>query len=174
MKKFLVMLTAILMVLATGCGSSSGVTSEEFMNRYNANLAALNIGREFHDAFGIGGFKIDNEGKIFFNGINSERSPACGAIVAISDSDSKKIREVRVIADLNRALSRKVTGADSFMFFATIVSYSLDSDKIISQSDSVERIKFLQDLMYSYKNGHRWLSFKVKGDKIVSIGIFVE
>lgn len=146
MKKFFTLLAAVVLIFAAGCGADKGITSEEFMNRYNANLAALNLGRN-GDNFKIRSFKVDKEGKIFFTGINPDLSPACGAIIAILDSNSKEIRELNFIVDLNRPVSREMTGADSFMFFAAIVSYSLDSDKIISQADSVERIKFLQDLI---------------------------
>ena len=34
--------------------------------------------------------------------------------------------------------------------------------------------EILKEKSYTYRNGHRVLSFKVKGDKIVSISIFVE
>lgn len=145
MKKIGILL-AVIIFLTASCGADKGTTPEEFMRRYNNNLAALNIGETFYDAFKIGGLKVDDEGKIFFTGINPEVSPPYGAITAILDTNSKKIREMYVIVDISRPLPG-LKGVDNFGLFVPIILYSLESDKKISEADAVERAKFLQELI---------------------------
>ena len=144
MKKFLA-LAAVIIFLTASCGADKGITPEEFMRRYNNNLAAL-IGKTFYDFLKIYGFKVDDEGKIFFTGIKPEVSPPYGAITAILDTNSKKIREMYVIVDISRPLPG-LKGVDNFGLFVPIILYSLESDKKISEADAVERVKFLQDLI---------------------------
>ena len=43
MKKFLA-LAAVIIFLTAGCGADKGITPEEFMRRYNNNLAAVSMG----------------------------------------------------------------------------------------------------------------------------------
>ena len=159
MKKFLALAAAIIF-LAAGCGADKGITPEEFMRRYNDNLDALDMGKRFYDSLKIHGFKVDDEGKIFFTGINPELSPPYGAISAILDSNSKKIREMYVIVDISRPLPElRMTGEDKFIFFAPIILHSLDSDQKFSIDHSAELLKFLQDLTPDREGDVRKKSF---------------
>ena len=140
--KKILALSAAIIFLAASCGANNGITPEEFVNRYNANLVALKYGNEqnHYAGFKIYGSKVDKEGKIFFTGSDPGRSPSGGAIFAILEPGSNKIRELDVVVDLNRTV-------DTFMFFAAVISHSLDSDKKISEAAMFERIKFIQDLI---------------------------
>ena len=144
MKKFLVMLTAVLVILATGCGSSSNVTPEEFARRYNANLAEFK-GLDYNK-LKIGGFNF-NEDTVVFYGKSSEPEQlmrelmnADFVLTAKIDPASKKIRQLNVGTNFMKT-------SKTFLVVYAIASHSLDSGEKISENEGVELIKFFQGLL---------------------------
>ena len=138
MRNVFVALAIIFAVMSTSCGSAS-VTPEDFMRRYNANLAdfkGLNFDRLKIDYLTVRGDKI------YFHNNNFPDRPLNGVwtITATCDKNSKNIRRLFVGSNF-MAASR------SLLAVYAIIAHSLDSDKKISEPEGVELVKFFQDLI---------------------------